>query len=79
MITGHGGTEVFHRDFRQDLRASVSCGGDRLHDITAFAPAALLAVCYYLRDEKDLRFNYLSCISGVDYFEPDPAKAARSG
>ncbi|MGC3969989.1 MAG: NADH-quinone oxidoreductase subunit C [Pirellulales bacterium] len=41
------------------------------------APAALVAVCNYLRDEKDLKFNYLSCISGVDYFEPDAKKAAK--
>lgn len=41
------------------------------------APAALADVCLYLRDEKDLRFNYLNCISGVDYLEPDPKKAAK--
>jgi NADH-quinone oxidoreductase subunit C len=41
------------------------------------APAALPEVCRYLRDEKDLKFNYLNCISGVDYFEGDPKKAAK--
>jgi NADH-quinone oxidoreductase subunit C len=41
------------------------------------APQALPEVCRYLRDEKDLRFNYLNCISGVDYFEGDPKKAAK--
>jgi NADH-quinone oxidoreductase subunit C len=41
------------------------------------APGALPEVCRYLRDEKDLRFNYLNCISGVDYFEGDPKKAAK--
>jgi len=41
------------------------------------APESLPAVCRYLRDEKDLRFDYLSCISGVDYFEPDAKKAAK--
>ena len=35
-------------------------------------------VCLYLRDEPDLRFDYLSCISGVDYYEPDPKKAAKT-
>ena len=34
-------------------------------------------VCRYLRDQPDLKFDYLSCISGVDYFEPDPKKAAK--
>jgi NADH-quinone oxidoreductase subunit C len=41
------------------------------------APEALPEICRYLRDEKDLRFNYLNCISGVDYFEGDPKKAAK--
>ena len=41
------------------------------------APSSLLAVCRYLRDEPDLRFNMLNCISGVDYLEPDPKKAAK--
>lgn len=41
------------------------------------APEALPAVGTYLRDEKTLKFNYLNCISGVDYFEPDAKKAAK--
>ena len=40
-------------------------------------PAALPEVCRYLRDEPDLRFNLLNCISSVDYFEPDAKKAAK--
>ena len=43
------------------------------------APDALLDVCKYLRDEADLRFDFLNCITGVDYFEPDPKKAAKAG
>ena len=41
------------------------------------APAALVEVCQSLRDDPDLRFNMLHCISSVDYFEPDPKKAAK--
>src|SRR3990170_2951054 len=41
------------------------------------APEALLPVCTYLRDEPDLRFNMLSCISGIDYLETDPKKLAK--
>lgn len=41
------------------------------------APEGLVEVCRYLRDESDLRFNMLNCISAVDYFEPDPKKAAK--
>ena len=41
------------------------------------APEALVEVCTFLRDDPNLRFNYLNCISGVDYCEPDPKKAAK--
>jgi len=41
------------------------------------APDAIAEVCMFLRDEKDLRFNFLNCISGVDFFEGDPKKAAK--
>ena len=37
----------------------------------------LVDVCRFLRDQPDLRFNFLSCISGVDYFQPDPKKAEK--
>jgi NADH-quinone oxidoreductase subunit C len=36
----------------------------------------LLDVCRYLRQEPDLAFDMLHCITGVDYFEADPKKAA---
>ena len=42
------------------------------------APSALVEVCQYLKTEPDLEFNLLNCISGVDYFEPDPKKAAKA-
>jgi NADH-quinone oxidoreductase subunit C len=42
------------------------------------APDGLVPLCKYLRDEADLRFDMLNCISGVDYFEPDPKKAAKA-
>lgn len=41
------------------------------------SPDGLVAVCKYLRDEPDLRFDMLNCITGVDYFEPDAKKAAK--
>lgn len=43
------------------------------------SPDGLVPLCRYLRDEPDLRFNFLNCISGVDYFEADPKKAAKTG
>jgi NADH-quinone oxidoreductase subunit C len=41
-------------------------------------PVGLAALCLYLRDEPDLRFNLLNCITVVDYCEPDPKKAAKA-
>jgi NADH-quinone oxidoreductase subunit C len=41
------------------------------------APAGLVEVCRFLRDEPDLQFALLNCITGVDYFEPDAKKAAK--
>lgn len=41
------------------------------------APEALPEVCRYLRDDAEMKFNFLHCISGVDYFEPDPKKVAK--
>ena len=42
------------------------------------APDGLLEVCRYLRDEPTLAFDYLNCISGVDYLHTDEKKAAKS-
>ena len=41
------------------------------------APDGLVDVCRFLRDDPELLLDMLNCISGVDYFEPDPKKAAK--
>jgi NADH-quinone oxidoreductase subunit C len=43
------------------------------------SPEHLVEICRYLRDDSDLRFDMLNCITGIDYFEPDPKKAAKTG
>ncbi|MCA9150503.1 MAG: NADH-quinone oxidoreductase subunit C [Planctomycetales bacterium] len=43
------------------------------------SPAGLVEVCRFLRDDADLRFDYLNCITAVDYLETDPKKAAKTG
>ena len=43
------------------------------------APSLLVDVATYLRDEADLRFDMLNCITAVDYFEPDEKKAKKTG
>ncbi len=43
------------------------------------APDGLREVCLHLRDDAALAFNALGCLSGVDYLETDPKKAAKAG
>jgi len=42
-------------------------------------PDGLVEVCQYLKQEPDLKFELLNCITAVDYYEPDPKKAAKAG
>ena len=41
--------------------------------------ADLVEICRFLRDDPAMRFEILSCISGVDYLEIDPKKAPKAG
>jgi NADH-quinone oxidoreductase subunit C len=72
------------QDFLSRLKAAF---GDKITGANTEAvdpwievsPAGLLEVCRYLKSEPDLQFDMLNCITGVDYFEPDPKKAAKAG
>lgn len=39
----------------------------------------LVEICRFLCDDPRLRFDFLNCITGVDYFELDPKKAPKAG
>jgi NADH-quinone oxidoreductase subunit C len=52
---------------------------DAIDPFAVVEPADLLDVCRFLRDDDRLRFDLLNCVSGVDYLEPDPKKAAKAG
>ncbi len=52
---------------------------DVLDPYVAVESADLVEVCRFLRDEPNLKFEMLNCISGVDYCEPDPKKVAKAG
>ncbi|MEE3369394.1 MAG: NADH-quinone oxidoreductase subunit C, partial [Planctomycetota bacterium] len=41
--------------------------------------AGLVDVCHFLKHDPNWQFNMLNCITVVDYFEPDPKKAAKAG
>ena len=51
---------------------------DAIQPWVEVAPQSLPEVCRYLRDEPDLRFNFLNCITSVDYLQTDPKKAAKT-
>ncbi len=42
-------------------------------------PEGLVQICEYLKTDPECQFNFLNCITVVDYFEPDPKKAAKAG
>jgi NADH-quinone oxidoreductase subunit C len=62
--------------FGERIRAKKT---DVLDPFVVVDAADLVEVCRFLRDDPRLSFDLLNCISGVDYFEPDPAKAAKAG
>ncbi len=41
------------------------------------SPEGLVELCEYLKSQPDLRFDYLNCITVVDFIETDPKKAAK--
>jgi len=42
-------------------------------------PEGLIDVCRYLRDDAELKLEFLNCITAVDWLETDPKKAAKAG
>ena len=52
---------------------------DAIDPFAVVEPENLLDVCRYLRDDPQLKFDLLNCISGVDYLELDPKKVAKAG
>lgn len=52
---------------------------DTLDPYIAVEPARLVEVSTFLRDDSRLKFEMLNDISGVDYLETDPRKAAKAG
>jgi NADH-quinone oxidoreductase subunit C len=68
---------IFER-LQKHFGPQIAGGGAEPGDPWIEVPADRLAeISLYLRDERDLRFDFLHCISSVDYFEPDPKKAAK--
>ncbi len=66
--------QYLQQEFGDQVTSGQAEAGDPWIEV---APGILVEVCRFLRDEPELRFDMLNCISGVDYFEPDPKKAAK--
>jgi NADH-quinone oxidoreductase subunit C len=62
--------------FGERVKFQSPAGSDPFAEVAA---ADLLDVCQMLREDPALRFDFLHCISGVDYLEPDPKKAPKAG
>ncbi|MDX1963942.1 MAG: NADH-quinone oxidoreductase subunit C [Pirellulales bacterium] len=71
------GTTFFDRLKNRFGEAITGANLDAIDPWIEVSPAGLVPLCLYLKSEPDLRFDMLSCITGVDYFEPDPKKAAK--
>ena len=66
------------------LKAAVPGGvvGTNLEAIDPWVevvPAAVADVCRWLHDSPETGFDSLQCITAVDWFEPDPKRAAKAG
>ena len=57
--------------------AITAKNAEALDPFVAVDPAKLVEVCTFLRDDPRLKFEILNDISGVDYLETDPKKAAK--
>ena len=65
-----------------ETRFGSAITGKKLDGIDPFVtvdPSKLVEICQFLRDDPQLRFDLLNCISGVDYLEIDAKKAPKAG
>ena len=59
--------------------AVAAKSADALDPFVAVAPARLVEVATFLRDDPRLKFEILNDVSGVDYLETDAKKVAKAG
>src|SRR5262249_29751638 len=52
---------------------------EAIDPVVVVEPGDLVEVCRFLMEDGRLSFDLLHNISGVDYLEPDPKKAAKAG
>jgi len=68
-----------HKKLQEQFGAKITgVRPEALDPSIEVASDALVEVCRYLRDEPDLRFDFLNCITSVDYLQTDPKKSAKT-
>ena len=68
--------------FLEQLAAAVPdalCGQnlEALDPWLEIVPARIADACAWLKEKSPVRFDSLECITAIDWFEPDPKKAAK--
>jgi len=64
---------------KQHFGAQITTANlDAIDPWIGVAPEPIVEVCTQLRDAPEWRFDYLSCMSAVDYLETNPKKAAKA-
>jgi len=69
--------------FLEQLETALpgSVAGSRLDALDPWIeiePSRLVDVCRWLREKSEVRFDAIECITAIDWFEPDPKKAAKA-
>jgi len=67
---------ILEEEFGDKIKSKKA---DALDPFVVVEPADLLEVCRFLKYDPRLSFEFLNCISGVDYLEPDAKKAPKAG
>jgi NADH-quinone oxidoreductase subunit C len=74
-LTGQHFTDRLRAKFGDKI---VSTDFEAIDPWIEVAADSIVEVCTYLRDEPDLGFNMLNCVTAVDFLETDPKKAAKA-
>ena len=69
--------EILRRLKQQFGDEIVGADADAVDPWAEISPDSVPEVCQWLRDDPEMRFNLLNCVSGVDYFQPDEKKAKK--
>lgn len=67
---------ILEQHFGDRIKAKKT---DVIDPYVVVEPADLLDVCRYLRNDPRLQFEFLNCVTSVDYLEPDLKKAPKAG